>query len=55
MRRSTVWQMRVKRVAAMAIRPYMVPALKQEFLSSGSITAREQPPAPSRRRLVDLI
>jgi len=35
MRRSTVRQMRVDRVdAAMAIRPYMVLALKREFLSS---------------------
>jgi hypothetical protein len=34
--RSTVWQMRVGRVdAVMAIRPYMVLALKQEFLTSG--------------------
>jgi hypothetical protein len=36
MRRSTVRQRRVDRVdAAMAIRPYMVPALKREFLPSG--------------------
>jgi hypothetical protein len=36
MRRSTVRQMRVSRVdAAVAVRAYIVPALKREFLSSG--------------------
>jgi hypothetical protein len=49
MRRSTVRQMRVDRVdAAMAIRPYMVLALKREFLSS--VFDQQLPSKWSQRR-----